>query len=88
MLLNAKEADALTWHIAAEAYTENEGSLFGFRRKVRSKSQAMGLDPATILFLIQIAMMIYKWAKENGYLSSLPSEKPLSAPTFVEDDDA
>ena len=88
MLLNAKDADALVWKVASEVYTENEGSLFGFRRKVRAKSQAMGLDPATILFLIQIAMMIYKWAKENGYLSSLPMEKPMGAPTFVEDDDA
>ena len=88
MLLNAKEADSFIWSIAAEAYTECEGSRIGFLRRVKSKMNAKGVDPATILLWFQIAMMIYRWAKENGFLSSLPTEKPMSAPMFVEDDDA
>jgi len=66
----------------AKAYSEADGNTRTARRVLRSKLVGLyGLDPATIAMifaLIQLAFMVWKWAKDNGYLSSYDaSEVPI-----------
>jgi len=65
----------------ADAFEEAGGNTRTARRILRSKLVGLyGLDPATIAMifaLIQLAFKVWKWAKDNGYLSSYdPSDAP------------
>jgi hypothetical protein len=65
----------------AQAYADADGNTRKARRALRSKLVGVyGLDPATIAMifaLIQLAFKVWKWAKDNGYLSSYdPSDAP------------
>jgi hypothetical protein len=65
----------------AQAYADADGNTRTARRILRSKLRSVyGLDPATIAMifaLIQLAFKVWKWAKDNGYLSSYdPSDAP------------
>ena len=65
----------------ADAFEEADGNTRKARRALRSKLVGVyGLDPATIAMvfaLIQLAFKVWKWAKDNGYLSSYdPSDAP------------
>jgi hypothetical protein len=53
---------------------------------LRKKYKAYGLDPMTIMVLIQIAIQIWKWAKDNGYLSAISPDNALTCPEFGEDE--
>ena len=66
----------------ADAFEEAGGNTRTARRILRSKLIGVyGLDPATIAMifaLIQLAFKVWKWAKDNGYLSSYePSDAPM-----------
>jgi hypothetical protein len=66
----------------AEAYSEADGNTRTARKALRTKLISLyGLDPATIAMifaLIQLAFQVWKWAKDNGYLSSYdPSDAPM-----------
>jgi hypothetical protein len=66
----------------AQAYAEADGNTRTARRILRHKLKSVyGFDPATmamIFALIQLAFKVWKWAKDNGYLSSYD---PTDAPT-------
>ena len=66
----------------AQAYADADGNTRTARRVLRSKLRGIyGIDPATIAMifaLIQLAFKVWKWAKDNGYLSSYD---PTDAPT-------
>ena len=66
----------------AQAYADADGNTRKARRALRSKLVGVyGLDPATIAMifaLIQLAFKVWKWAKDNGYLSAYdPSDAPM-----------
>lgn len=69
---------------AAIAFNDASGDAHKARRILRAKYRAMGLDPMTIVLLIQIAIQIWAWARENGYLSSIPVEAYGELPSFGE----
>lgn len=71
---------------AAIAFNDASGDAHKARRILKAKYRAMGLDPMTIILLIQIAIKIWAWAKDNGYLSSIPVESYGIIPAFGEDD--
>ena len=65
----------------AQAYADADGNTRQARKILRSKLISFyGLDPATIAMifaLIQLAFKVWKWAKDNGYLSAYdPSDAP------------
>jgi hypothetical protein len=65
----------------ADAFEEAGGKTRTARRILRSKLVGVYvLDPATIAMifaLIQLAFKVWKWAKDNGYLSAYdPSDAP------------
>jgi hypothetical protein len=66
----------------ADAFEEAGGNTRAARRILRTRLISFyGLDPATIAMifaLIQLAFKVWKWAKDNGYLSSYD---PTDAPT-------
>lgn len=77
------EQDALVWSVAAKHYKPNQARfrfILNCRREL--KQRTYGLDPATILMLLQILIQLWKWAKDNGYLS-VPAVRPVGAPNFV-----
>ena len=54
-------------------YHQASGNTRLARRSFRSAMmQVYGLDPMTIIVLVQIAIKIWAWARENGYLSEYP----------------
>ena len=63
----------------ANAYAEAGGDHVKAKRLLRAKLRdSYGMDPATIFMLLQIAIRIYMWAKENGYLSKYdPMQVPM-----------
>lgn len=58
---------------AMMAYNEADGDIEHAWRLLRRKRVAYGFDIATAMLLFQLAMMLYKWAKDNGYLTEMPS---------------
>ena len=64
----------------ANAYAEAGGDHVKAKRILRSKlRETYGLDPATILVLVQLAIRIWKWAKDHGYLTKYePSQACLN----------
>jgi hypothetical protein len=64
-------------HHAEDVYAEANGDVKLAKKLFRDRIQSYGLDPATIFVLIQIAIRLWAWAKENGYLSI-----PRNAPGF------
>lgn len=62
-------------------YQEANGNTRLARRSFRSAMvQVYGLDPMTIIVLVQIAIKIWAWAKEQGYLSAYPVDGvPMAA---------
>ena len=75
--------------LAAQAYNEAEGNPVKARAILRAKAKAYGMDPMTIMLLIQIAIKIWMWAKEQGYLQKMPVMQQANEPHWmdVEDDD-
>lgn len=80
---------SVTRLFAGEAYNEAEGNPFKARQLFRAKTRAYGLDPMTIIMLIQIAIKIWAWAKENGFLKSMPIVATAAEPQWIltEDND-
>jgi len=66
----------------AQCYSEADGNTKQARKLLRSKLIGFyGLDAGTIAMifaLIQLAFKVWKWAKDNGYLSAYDaSEVPM-----------
>ena len=67
----------------ANAYAEAGGDHVKAKRLLRAKLRdSYGMDPATIFILLQLAIRIYIWASENGYLSKrnhyIPTQVPMA----------
>lgn len=72
---------------AGESFNESEGNPFKARKAFRAKAKTYGLDPMTIILLIQIAIKIWAWAKEQGFLKSMPIVATGSEPVWINSDD-
>jgi hypothetical protein len=64
----------------ANAYAEAGGDRVKAKRILRTKLRdSYGMDPATIFMLLQIAIRIYLWAREHGYLLKYdPAQVPMA----------
>ena len=64
----------------ANAYAEAGGDHVKAKRILRAKLRdSYGMDPATIFMLLQIAIRIYMWARDNGYLFKYdPMQVPMA----------
>ena len=68
--------------VAMEAYNEADGDIESARLLLRKKRIAYGFDIATAMLLFQLALMLYKWAKENGYLTEISVVRQEGEPTI------
>jgi hypothetical protein len=71
---------------AVEAYNEADGDIEAAMKILKKRRVAYGFDIATAMLLFQLAMMLYKWAKENGYLTELSVVAQEGEPSFLSED--
>lgn len=66
---------------ACFCYDNAKGDARVAKRNFRSAMiEVYKLDAMTIIVLVQIAIRVYMWAKEQGYLSAYPLESvPMAA---------
>ena len=75
------------WRIndAIRIYNETGGDRQAFRGAYRQHAKtAYGLDPVTVIMLVQMAIRLYFWAKENGFLSAIPQTQYGNAPSAAQ----
>ncbi len=75
------------WRIndAITIYNRNGGDKRAFRRDFRDHAKTVyGLDPVTVIMLVQMAIRLYFWAKENGFLSAIPQAQYSNAPSAAQ----
>jgi len=63
-------------------YNDVDGDLRAFKRAVRSEFKLRGLDPMTILVLMQLAIKLYFWLKQNNFIKFVPTNAFESAPSL------
>ena len=81
--MSTYDVEAKAWQVASKVSLTHRGR-FAFLRAYRRELQAdpVKFDVATMIILIQIAIQIWKWAEDNGYLS-IPASRPVSGgPVF------
>ena len=61
-------------------YNDCAGERRAFRGAVKRHYKTYGLDPMTIIMLVQMAIRLYIWAKENGFLSKISDEDAMGCP--------
>ena len=71
---------------AVEAYNEADGDIEAAMKILKKRRVAYGFDIATAMLLLQLAMMLYKWAKENGYLTEISVVQQEGEPSFLSED--
>jgi hypothetical protein len=71
---------------AVQAFNDSSGDFNKARKVLRAKYRAAGLDPLTIMLLIQIALQVWKWARDNGYLSRIEKDVVPTMPSFGDQD--
>lgn len=71
---------------AVEAYNEADGDIEAAIKILKKRRVAYGFDIATAMLLFQLAMMLYKWAKENGYLTDISVVAQEGEPSFLSED--
>jgi hypothetical protein len=64
-LLLSAEDESIYRDAAAEAWRRSGGSLFHARRLLKKDPRIVGLDPATILMILQIAWKLWQLWKER-----------------------
>jgi hypothetical protein len=70
---------------AIRIYNETGGDLKAFKRAYRQHARNVyGLDPVTVIMLLQMAIRLYFWAKENGFLSAIPQAQYSNAPSAAQ----
>ena len=57
-----------------------EAATAAYKEDLRLRS----IDPMTIMVLIQLAIKIWKWAKDNGYLTAMPDKRLAVEPSTDE----
>jgi hypothetical protein len=79
------DVEAKAWQVASkvsESHRRKGAFLRAYRRELQA--DAVKFDVATMIILIQIAIQIWKWAKDNGFLAlgalktALPASSPVS----------
>ena len=68
--------------VVVDSYNEADGDIESARLLLRKKRIAYGFDIATALLLFQLAMAIWKWAKDNGYLTYISVVAQEGEPTI------
>jgi hypothetical protein len=63
-----------------ECYNECDGDVECAMKLLRSRRVSYGFDVATAMLLMQLALMLFKWAKDNGYLTELPQVQMADEP--------
>ena len=78
-----KACDVWNPRAVSQLYSDSDGNRRAFRRAVRKhySEPSYGLDPATIFLLVQMAIRLYIWAKNNGFLSSIPEDAVVTIPS-------
>ena len=71
---------------AVEAYNGAYGDIEAAMKILKKRRVAYGFDIATAMLLFQLAMMLYKWAKENGYLTEISVVAQEGEPSFLSED--
>ena len=71
---------------AVEAYNEADGDIEAAMKILKKRRVAYGFDIATAMLLFQLAMMLYKWAKDNGYLTEISVVAQEGEPSFLSED--
>jgi hypothetical protein len=64
-------------------YNQVGGERRAFKQSVRSHYKTYGLDPMTIIMLVQMAIRLYIWAKDNGFLSSISESDAMTVPSVA-----
>lgn len=81
----SKDKASQAWNPRAvsQLYSDSDGNRRAFRRAVRKhySEASYSLDPATIFLLVQMAIRLYIWAKNNGFLSSIPEDAVQTVPS-------
>ena len=81
MILKGIRAVA-TWRKDAKRhYNAANGDPVAAEAAYREDLRMRSIDPMTILVLIQLAIKIWKWAKDNGYMTAMPEERLASEPS-------
>lgn len=76
-------------HHAVESYNDAHGDTKQAKRLFRSRAQSYGFDPMTLFVLLQIAIRLWAWAKDNGYLGAVPTGAPgFALGSWIEEIDA
>jgi len=73
---------------AIECYNEHPKDQVAFRQAYRAKAKTYGIDPMTIMLLLQIAIRLYFWCKEQGFLDQAPTNVPTFDALFAQSSDA
>lgn len=76
------EADAI------RIYDEHPRDQVAFREAYRAKAKTYGIDPVTIMILLQLAIRLYFWCKEQGFLDQAPTRVPTFEELFDSSDEA
>lgn len=71
-----------TW--ASEEYSIAGGNIRQARRKMWFRARRYGFDIATALIILQLCFLLWKWAKEAGYLQTVSPYVYEGEPDFVE----
>jgi hypothetical protein len=58
--------------LGRKAFNKANGNLEQAELLFKEDARAEGLDPATILMLLQLAYKFWRWLKDNGYLENAP----------------
>lgn len=67
--------------LIAEAYNAENESLSAFRQEVQRRANLAGLDPATIMFLIRLAIWVYRLWK-GLQLTEAPAQPVEGEPDY------
>ena len=77
--------DAWDHEDAIRIYNETGGDKQAFRRAYRQHAKSVyKFDPVTVIMLVQMAIRLYFWAKENGFLSAIPQAQYGNAPSAAQ----
>jgi len=73
---------------AIDCYNQHPNDQVAFRKAYRAKAKTYGIDPMTIMMLLQIAIRLYFWCKEQGFLDRAPTNVPTFDALFEHCEDA
>jgi len=80
-LLLSAEDESIYRAAASDAWKRSGGSSWHARRLFKSDPRIVGLDPMTILMILQIAWKLWQWWKEHN-VSEPESVRRAEEPFF------